>query len=270
MRSGLSAAGRQIAVVELAVIGCALMALALSGRSIWHRTEAAPHALAPAPPSHESGKTALPPSAAVKPAAPGASKSVIHSWKIARVKESGTAILAARTPDSAVRYRCKAGEVLMVSGVEGDWCAVALEGGKVGWIARSALRSLGLTAVEVVPGEGNAGVVADAMRFLWVPYVRGGSSMKGTDCSGLVQVVFRKHGVKLPRTAKEQFLVGVPVFRQELRPGDRVFFSGSDGRINHVGIYIGDGRFIHASGRHGRVVISKLSEYNDTYAGARR
>lgn len=269
MRLGLSATGRRIGVVGLAAIVCALAALAFSGRSV-RRSEAAPPALTSAPPIRKQAKTAQAPAAAGKSEGPRASKSAARSWKIAEVKEDGVAILAERSPDSAVRYRCKAGQLLMVSAVEGNWCAVALEGGETGWVARPALRFPGLTAVQVVRGEGNAGVVEDAMKFLWVPYVRGGNSKAGTDCSGLVQSVFRRHGVKLPRTAKEQFSVGVPVFRQELMPGDRVFFSDSNGQVNHVGIYIGDGKFIHASGRHGRVVVSRLSEYDDTYAGARR
>ncbi len=267
MLLGLSATGRRIGVVGLAVMVCMLVALAFSGRSV-RRSEAAPPALASAPPRREQPKTVQAPAAGNAEGA-RAPKSVARSWKLAEVKEAA-AILAERSRDSAVRYRCKAGEVLMVSAVEDNWCAVALEGGKHGWIARPALKFLGLTAVEVARGEGDAGIVEDAMKFLWVPYVRGGNSTAGTDCSGLVQSVFRKHGVKLPRTAKEQFSVGAPLFRGELRPGDRVFFSGSDGQVNHVGIYVGNGKFIHASGRHGRVVISKLSEYEDTYAGARR
>lgn len=101
-------------------------------------------------------------------------------------------------------------------------------------------------------GTGSAGAqaVAIAERYLGVPYVWGGESPSGFDCSGLVQYVYGQLGVRLPRTSEEQALAGtaVPSLAQA-RPGDLVFFAGSDGTAQspgHVGIYIGDGEMIEA------------------------
>lgn len=90
------------------------------------------------------------------------------------------------------------------------------------------------------------------------------------DCSGFTSYVYRHFGVSLPRTASSQFSVGSAVSRNNLAPGDLVFFN-TVGYLGHVGLYIGGGDFIHAASS-GRVKISSLSEgyYRTRYAGARR
>jgi peptidoglycan DL-endopeptidase CwlO len=111
------------------------------------------------------------------------------------------------------------------------------------------------------------GVVGIAMRYLGVPYVWGGASPAGFDCSGLVMYVFAQVGVSLPHNAAAQYGYGSPVSRGDLQPGDLVFFDG----LGHVGIYIGGGQFIHAPHTGDVVKISSLSGwYADTYVGARR
>ena len=101
------------------------------------------------------------------------------------------------------------------------------------------------------PGPTGQAVVADAQKYLGVPYVWGGTNAStGLDCSGLVQDVFADLGVKLPRTSQEQALVGTAVpSLADAQPGDLVFFPGSDGTASapgHVGIYIGNGQMIDA------------------------
>ena len=102
-------------------------------------------------------------------------------------------------------------------------------------------------------------------------YARGGLSKKGIDCSGLVYVTYlEKLGIELPRSTKLQSQIGKKIKRSELRSGDLVFFKTSF-KVRHVGIYIENGKFIHASTKEG-VTISKLSDYywKDTYWHSRR
>lgn len=122
------------------------------------------------------------------------------------------------------------------------------------------------------PGVTGADIVATARTCLGVPYVWGGESMSGFDCSGLVQYVYQKNGISIARTCIPQYKEGVYVAKANLQPGDLVFFQNTyTTGISHVGIYIGDGQFIHASSSNG-VMISKLSNsyWASHYYGARR
>jgi cell wall-associated NlpC family hydrolase len=119
----------------------------------------------------------------------------------------------------------------------------------------------------VAPPSQYGGVVGIAMHYLGVPYVWGGSSPSGFDCSGFVMYVYSQMGVSLPHYTGAQWNVGVPVSRGDLQPGDLVFFDG----LGHVGIYIGGNEFIHAPHTGTVVQVSSLSGwYSSTYDGARR
>jgi cell wall-associated NlpC family hydrolase len=111
-------------------------------------------------------------------------------------------------------------------------------------------------------------VVSIALRYLGVPYRWGGASPSGFDCSGLVMFVYRKVGVALPHNSTQMWGRGRRVARSQLSPGDVVFFNG----LSHVGIFIGNGRFVHAPHSGEVVKISRLSDswYRSTYDGARR
>ena len=116
-------------------------------------------------------------------------------------------------------------------------------------------------------------LIANASEYKGVRYRWGGTSRSGFDCSGFTGKAFATIGVKLPRTSIEQSKVGIKVSRSELEKGDLVFFkTGRSYRINHVGIYIGDNKFIHSSSGSGRVTVSSLGDsyYNKRFAGARR
>jgi len=117
-------------------------------------------------------------------------------------------------------------------------------------------------------------VVDYAENFLGNPYVFGGDSLThGIDCSGFVQKIYAKFGIHMPRTAEGQFHRGTPVKLSELQPGDLVFFhTMSYAYATHVGIYIGNGRFINAAGKKSGVVISKLRRrfYIKRFIGAKR
>jgi len=105
------------------------------------------------------------------------------------------------------------------------------------------------------------------------PYRYGGSDPReGFDCSGLVQYTHRQAGIAVPRTARAQYNASRPVSRRQLRPGDLVFFRIDGRRISHVGIYLGDGRFIHAPSSGQKVTTARLDDpyWRRHYSGAGR
>lgn len=116
-------------------------------------------------------------------------------------------------------------------------------------------------------------IISTAKNFLGVPYRWGGTTSYGFDCSGFVMRVFELNGVYLSRTADQQYYdyAGGAITKRELQPGDLVFFTTYCPGISHVGIYIGNDNFIHASS-YGGVRINNLREpyYNNRYVGAAR
>ncbi len=119
----------------------------------------------------------------------------------------------------------------------------------------------------VAPPNVHGGVVGIAMRYLGVPYVWGGSTPHGFDCSGFVAYVFAQIGVSLPHSSYAMFGMGTPVSIGELQAGDLVFFTGA----SHMGIYIGGGQFIHSPHTGDVVKISSMSGYySSNFAGGRR
>ncbi len=129
------------------------------------------------------------------------------------------------------------------------------------------------TQNQAKPVENEKGkqIVKEAEKYLGTPYVYGGNSPSGFDCSGFVQYTLKKLGIKVNRSSKDQYKNGVAVSRENLQAGDLVFFS-KGGSISHVGIYAGNGRVIH-SPSPGKVVsystLSHMCSYS-TYVGARR
>ncbi len=115
------------------------------------------------------------------------------------------------------------------------------------------------------PGAGHPQAATIALRYLGVKYVWGGATPAGFDCSGLVMYVYAQLGIQLPHYAAAQFGFGAPVARDQLQPGDLVFFDA----LNHVGIYIGGGQMVHAPETGDVVKITPLSQFG-SYVGARR
>lgn len=128
---------------------------------------------------------------------------------------------------------------------------------------RAAVRPTASHATEGILTSTARAVIAEAERWIGTPYRYGGQTRrKGTDCSGMTMVIFEeKTGVKLPRSSAEQQRFCTPVSRGDLRPGDLVFFASSTrgSRVSHVGIYKGNGEFIHASSSRG-VMVSSLDQ----------
>ncbi|RMH60277.1 MAG: hypothetical protein D6677_14140 [Calditrichaeota bacterium] len=147
----------------------------------------------------------------------------------------------------------------------GAWTKVALPDGRTGYIASSAVKP-----AHIYPRAGGRSITQTARRMLGVPYLWGGNSNKGNDCSGFTQNVFLAHGIQLPRDARQQALKGQPVDPgadfSRLRPGDLLFF-GKPGKITHVGISLGGPRFIHQAGD---VHINSFDPADSLYNPARR
>ena len=143
--------------------------------------------------------------------------------------------------------------------------------GLVGPSTYAALLGKSMPAVSSTTNSIARRVVSDSMNYLGVPYVFGGTTPNGFDCSGYVRYVFANAGVYLPRTADAQYEVGYSVSTSELVPGDLVFFSTYEPGPSHVGIYLGDGEFINASSSQGVSGASLYSSYwGSCYIGARR
>ena len=111
-----------------------------------------------------------------------------------------------------------------------------------------------------------------ALALRGAPYRNGGATPDGFDCSGFVQYVFGRHGVAMPRETREQFRVGRSIRRNDLAPGDLVFFSTVAPGASHVGIMIGGDQFVHAPSEKGVVRVESLSQqyWATRFIGAKR
>jgi len=169
--------------------------------------------------------------------------------------------------------RCEPGDYVPIIEARNGHAGVRMSDGATGWLPGWCLEVLSEPATPELRPEDPDGMryVVRAMTYLGVPYVWGGTSVTGMDCSGFVQRVFKEEGVALPRIACDQANVGMPVVMGALEPGDRVYFQAGK-EIDHTGMYIGGGRFIHASGSGDAVRIDELftNRWQRIYAGARR
>jgi len=125
------------------------------------------------------------------------------------------------------------------------------------------------------PDRRDMGFIAarTAERFIGIPYQWGGNTVAdGLDCSGFVRAVYNLCGVSIPRTSREQYKAGSPVTRDDLKDGDLLFFGASASSINHVGIYVGNGKFVHAPKRGEEIKTAALDEsyFERRFVGARR
>jgi cell wall-associated NlpC family hydrolase len=175
-----------------------------------------------------------------------------------------TATAWLRTTGGARLLEASFGTRLAALGRSGSSWRVQLPDGRPARIAASSVITGSLPAAT-------SAVVSTARDFLGLAYLWAGTSGFGFDCSGLTEVVYRVHGITIPRDAEAQALAGRPVSRSALLPGDLVFFARS-GHVHHVGIYVGQGRMLDAPQTGSRVQVTSLaaSGYASEYSGARR
>lgn len=179
-------------------------------------------------------------------------------------------VRAKPTTASSVLTTINSSDIVNIIGINSGWYKITTTNGITGYI-RGDLLKITAAAGSFMPNT-SANVVSTALKYIGVPYVWGGSSAAGFDCSGFTQYVFKQYGYYLNRTAASQYSNGVAVSRANLLPGDLVFFERTyaTNGISHVGIYIGNNQFIHA-GNSG-VAIASLNEnyYASRYCGACR
>ncbi len=192
------------------------------------------------------------------------------------IRGSYVRVRSGASTSSSILATVHTGTTMTITGTTGEWYQVSYNG-QTGYVYKSYL----VDSADADSGSGSTGgstsageaIVAKAKEYLGVPYVYGGTSPSGFDCSGLVYYVYKQLGYSVYRTASAQYSNGRSVDRSELQPGDIVIFYNSGmSAIGHAGLYIGDNQFIHASSGGGKVQINSLSEsyYNTHYYGARR
>ncbi len=164
-------------------------------------------------------------------------------------------------------------QYVRVNWVEPGWVCVAYNNdGLIGYVSSDYIKVFEGDVPEATSGGQEA--VNLAATFLGVPYVWGGTSPSGFDCSGLMQYVYKQLGYNINRVADAQMKNGIPVSREELMPGDLVGFYSSPGSgyVSHIGMYAGDGLMIHAphTGDVVRYASIDSDYYSGRFAGGRR
>jgi LysM repeat protein len=178
----------------------------------------------------------------------------------------------------AVLYNAAAGTQLVVSLEQPKFYGVVMVDGSIGWVDKGSVELKPIELAVEPPTNvppligGRPEVVREAFRYWGTPYEYGGRLPDSMDCSLLVQTAFSAYGIGLPRTAAQQSQVGQPVGYTELLAGDRLYFYNRQGAIGHTGIYIGAGKFIHASASRGYVTMDDLftTQWWRIFAGAMR
>ena len=164
------------------------------------------------------------------------------------------------------------GTPLTITGTSGNWTAVTINGVK-GYVNSTYVTTTKSDGGSKPSGSIGETIVATAKQYMGAPYVYGGMSPSGFDCSGFVNYVYKLCGYSMSRVASSIYNNnGTYVEKANLQLGDLVFFASNSSSIGHVGIYIGNGQFIHSSSGAGCVVISDLSSsyYLKNYVGAKR
>lgn len=212
----------------------------------------------------------------------------VHLWTAIGkgwINANSVNIRSGPSTGESVKGRANKGTPVTILKQMGKWYCVRLNSPLEGWVAGWLLNleGKGVAAGPRIPNVSvkgdpggtlpGKGILATAMKYLGRPYRFGGTSPAGFDCSGFVYKVMGELGKRLPRLGRDMLQAGTPVSRENLKPGDVIFFKNTYRRgISHVGIYIGGDKFIHASSAGGAVIITPLSKsyYAKRFCGARR
>jgi cell wall-associated NlpC family hydrolase len=215
--------------------------------------------------------------------------------------ERATVIYRANSARSGKLSRVPAGTYLAIQGEVGTWYGILMADGSLGYLHKQDVRVLDYQVVSngapiqqptqqapAYTGDYNDGLPAsktayfrgdtatlfrEAYRYLGIPYHFGGNAVNGIDCSAFVMDVFQTCGYPLPRHSSDQTAYGIAIPKDQLQPGDRLYFGKQATRdISHTGLYLGNGYFIHASSAAHGVAVSHLSQplYQRMYICARR
>lgn len=176
-------------------------------------------------------------------------------------------------PDAPVIAELCKYEYVKINWIESDWVCVAYNNdGLMGYVSSDYI-NIFEGEMPMSSGAGQAAVNV-AAQFLGVPYVWGGTSPSGFDCSGLMQYVYKQLGYSINRVAADQMKNGIPVSRENLQPGDLVGFYSSPGGgyVGHIGMYVGNGIMIHAPHTGDVVKYTSIDSgyYSSRFAGGRR
>jgi len=162
--------------------------------------------------------------------------------------------------------------ILPVVKEEGEWLHVMTPANGIKYLAKKDAKVYKNYAA--VPKPSQKDIVNSAKQFLDLPYLWAGTSAYGFDCSGIIYSVYKNHGILIPRDSFYQATKGTSVSKKNLQPGDLVFFAGNGGKgkVYHVGLYVGEGKMLHAPHASSKVKIESMNagNYKKNYAGAKR
>ncbi|MHB9037197.1 MAG: C40 family peptidase [Armatimonadota bacterium] len=205
-----------------------------------------------------------------------AKQTTVKVGRVGMVSVASAVIYHSKSSSSAKYATVKSDTPLAIIREEGEWYGVLMSNGRIGWIKAVNVRETGYELMAKKPldrGNGTSrggqvsrtgtwldDLVRTASQASVSRYLYGGTNpASGMDCSAFVRMVFGQFNVRLPRTAREQALVGQSVPFDQLQPGDRLYFSCKNSQIDHCGIYAGNGHFVHCSASRNGVGFDSLA-----------